>query len=151
MGMNLAFRHYFSEVTYDSFYNLGNDGDLEPNPGIDNKYNTTYNNWNLDLRYSWWFAPGSQLSLLYRNSIEGFLEASQQKFSQNFDHLFDQPQINSISLRLTYYLDYNRMKGWFKGGNDALENFGNRSILDRKNRKQTSTKSVAIGGYFQAS
>ena len=133
MGLNLAFRHYYSEVTYDRFYDLGTDGELSLNSSIENKFNTTYNSWNLDLRYSWWFAPGSQLSLLYRNSIEGFLEDSQQDFSQNFEYLFDQPQLNSISLRLTYYLDYNRMKGWFKG-NDSPKDFGNGSILRKKNK-----------------
>ena len=137
MALNLAFRHYFSDVTYDSFYNLKNDGELNLNPDIENRFNTTYNSWNLDLRYSWWFAPGSQLTFLYRNSIEGFLEASQQDFSRNFEYLFDQPQINSISLRLTYYLDYNRIKGWFKG-NDSRDSFGNGSILNRKNRTPSS-------------
>ncbi len=137
MALNLAFRHYFSDVTYDSFYNLQNDGELAVNADIANRFNTTYNSWNLDLRYSWWFAPGSQLTFLYRNSIEGFLEASQQDFSHNFEYLFDQPQINSISLRLTYYLDYNRIKGWFKG-KDSQKDFGNGSILNRKNRTPSS-------------
>ena len=131
MGLNLAFRHYFSDVTYDSFYTLQEDGDLLKDPSVENNFNTTYNSWNIDLRYSWWFAPGSQLTLLYRNSIEGFLEASQQDFSGNFDYLFDQPQVNSLSLRLSYYLDYNRIKSWFKSPANKAE-MGSRSILDRK-------------------
>jgi hypothetical protein len=29
--------------------------------------NRNFNSWNLDLSYSWWFAPASELSILYRN------------------------------------------------------------------------------------
>jgi hypothetical protein len=38
--------------------------------------NGTYNAWNVDLRFSWWFAPGSQLTLLYRNATSNYLEFS---------------------------------------------------------------------------
>ncbi len=33
--------------------------------------------------------------------------------SNNFNNLFEAPQLNSLSLRISYYLDYNRMKTWF--------------------------------------
>ena len=36
----------------------------------------TFNSWNLDLRYSWWFAPGSQMNLLYRNQAQNFLDVA---------------------------------------------------------------------------
>lgn len=113
MGLNLAFRHYFSDVSYTKFYTLENDGELSQISLFENEYDTTYNSWNIDLRYSWWFAPGSQLTLLYRNAISSYLEESQLNFSENFDELFRRPQVNSISLRISYFLDYNRMKNWF--------------------------------------
>lgn len=113
MGLNLAFRHYLSDVVYDEYFTLDPDGGLSELNFYNNIHDTTYNSWNIDLRYSWWFAPGSQVTLLYRNAIESFLNAGNQDFSRNFDYLFDQPQVNSISLRISYYLDYNRMKNWF--------------------------------------
>lgn len=70
----------------------------------------TYNSWNVDLRFSWWFAPGSQLSILYRNAIESYDLVSGMNFSDNFTHLFDQSQLNSVSIRINYFLDYNRMR-----------------------------------------
>lgn len=112
-ALNLAFRHYFTEVEYARFYNLETNGDLTPNPLVENTYDTTYNSWNLDLRFSWWFAPGSQVSILYRNAIESFIPVANQNITQNFEYLFDQPQLNNLSLRITYFLDYNRMKNWF--------------------------------------
>lgn len=124
MALNLAFRHYYSEVFYTEYYTLREDGGLDfYAPGSD-EYDTTYNSWNLDLRFSWWFAPGSQLTLLYRNAITGFQDQSHVNFGRNFGYLFDQEQLNSLSLRLSYYLDYNRVKSWFGPKQKAPENSG---------------------------
>src|SRR5690606_2046377 len=79
----------------------------------------TYNSWNVDLRFSWWFAPGSQLTLLYRNAMESYVSDSQINFSNNFRNLFDEPQLNSLSLRVSYYLDYNRIKNWVSPKNET--------------------------------
>lgn len=113
MAANVSFRHYFSEVDYHQYYTLQRDGSLEDNSFYTNPHDTTYNSWNLDVRYSWWFAPGSQLTFLYRNSIESFFENSGFSFSENFDNLFEKPQFHSFSIRISYFLDYNRTKNYF--------------------------------------
>ena len=113
MALNLAFRHYYSEVEYSQFFTLQTDGELIENLIYDENHDATYNSWNVDLRFSWWFAPGSQLTLLYRNSMESYLTDSRVDFSNNFKNLFEEPQLNSLSLRISYYLDYNRVKNWF--------------------------------------
>lgn len=112
MSLHFAFRHYFSEVSYNKFYTLQPDGGLADNTLYNSGHDTSYNNWNIDLRYTWWFAPGSQLTLLYRNTIDSFVQESNLDFSENFDNLFNEPQLHSLSLRVTYYLDYNRIKNW---------------------------------------
>ncbi|WP_442892064.1 DUF5916 domain-containing protein [Chryseobacterium sp. VD8] len=33
---------------------------------------------------------------------------------KNYDMLFNEPTVNNISLKLTYFLDYNRVKSWTK-------------------------------------
>lgn len=114
IALNLAFRHYYSEVEYESFYKLVEDGTVIPEPNHPNNYDTTYNSWNIDLRFSWWFAPGSQISILYRNAVDSYLQDARQPLRQNFNYLFDQPQVNNLSLRVSYFLDYNRLKTWFK-------------------------------------
>lgn len=115
MALNLAFRHYYSEVFYTKFYTLQENGGLEYRGPGNNEYDTTYNSWNVDLRYSWWFAPGSQMTLLYRNAVTSFTNQSGVNIGNNFNYLFEQEQLNSLSLRISYYLDYNRMKNWFGG------------------------------------
>lgn len=114
MTLSLAFRHYFSDVTYKQFYTLNQDGNLTDYNNFTNNLNGTYNSWNVDIRYSWWFAPGSQLTLLYRNAVSNYQDVSRLTFGKNFDTLFNEPMTNNISLRLTYFLDYNRAKNWFK-------------------------------------
>lgn len=122
MALNLAFRHYYSEVIYNQFYTLEQDGELIKAPEYTENNDMTYNTWNVDLRFNWWFAPGSRMTLLYRNAMESYADQSGVNFRSNFDYLFDQPQLNSISISLSYYLDYNRMKGWFGKKKQVQEN-----------------------------
>jgi hypothetical protein len=112
MALSFSFRHYYSEVGYKQFYSLNDDGTLAnaPNFSTDNE---TYNSWNIDLRYSWWFAPGSQLTLLYRNAAQNYLPYSRVNFKNNFDQLFAEPMANNISLKITYFLDYNKVRKFF--------------------------------------
>lgn len=133
MALNLAFRHYYTDVTYDKFFTLENDGTLTSTNSYNENHNATYNSWNIDLRFSWWFAPGSQLSLLYRNAIEGYENVSNLSFRDNFDYMFSQPQLNSFSIRISYYLDYNRMKNWFKKKPEMEESIGQNSYHAYKN------------------
>jgi len=122
MATSLSFRHYFSEVEYHQFYTLENNGELTSNTTYQNQHDTTYNSWNLDLRFTWWFAPGSQLTFLYRNSIDSFFRESGLGFTENFDNLFEQPQLHSFSVRISYFLDYNRtIRPIFKKSDDSLQ------------------------------
>src|SRR5690606_6540877 len=98
-----------------------------------------YNNWNIDLRFSWWFAPGSQLTLLYRNAMESYVRDSGVNFSNNFKNLFDEPQLNSLSLRISYYLDYNRVKDWFGPKNKSAD-VGNAFKSEKMNRSAFSAE-----------
>ncbi|GAB7257583.1 DUF5916 domain-containing protein [Polaribacter sp. OB-PA-B3] len=111
-SLSLSFRHYWSDVAYNSFYNLNSDGSLV----VNNNYTTNdlnFNSWNLDLNYFWQFAPGSQLIVFYRNSIFDSNNNSGLKFFKNLDNLFDQPQQHTLSVRFVYFIDYNRIKNIF--------------------------------------
>lgn len=114
MALNLSFRHYFSEVTYKGFSTLNADGSVKDTSIFTENRDGTFNSWNVDLRYSWWFAPGSQLTLLYRNAVGSYLEESRIGLKENFTRLFNEPMVDNISLKLTYYIDYNQAKNWLK-------------------------------------
>lgn len=111
-SLALSFRHYWSLVDYDStFYELNNEGTLD-NSTYSENHDINYNIWNLDLSYSWEFAPGSQLVALYRNSIFNEDNLSQLNFKDNLDNLFNEPVLNNFSVKFIYYLDYNNLKTW---------------------------------------
>lgn len=113
-SLTLAFRHYWSPVQYsDQYYLLNELGTLDPSTYSENN-DINYNIWNLDLNYTWQFAPGSFLIALYRNSIFNEDELSYLNFEENLKNLFEQPINNVVSLKLIYYLDYNQTKTWFK-------------------------------------
>lgn len=109
-ALTLSFRHYWSPVTYDKqFSNLELDGTLS-NSSYTNDHDVNYNTWNVDLNYSWQFAPGSQLIALYRNSIFSATRNDRLNISDNFNELFNADIRNNFSLKLIYYLDYNSVK-----------------------------------------
>lgn len=108
----LSFRHYWSPVKYDTnFFELNNEGTLNASSYKGN-HDINYNIWNLDLSYSWEFAPGSQLVFLYRNSIFNEDELAHLNFRKNLDNLFNEPISNNFSVKFIYYLDYNNVKTW---------------------------------------
>ncbi|MDP3313538.1 DUF5916 domain-containing protein [Lutibacter sp.] len=111
-SLNLAFRHFWSPVIYESdFYELNSKGTLD-NSSYTSNHDINYNIWNLDLSYSWEFAPGSQLVALYRSSIFNEDTQSNLNFNDNLHNLFKEPETTIFSLKFIYYLDYNKLKTW---------------------------------------
>lgn len=112
-GINLNFRHNWTPVTYTKFYMLEENGELSLTTYNQNE-DINYNIWNVDLSYIWEFAPGSKLSLLYRNSIFNQDDMSKLSFSKNIDNMFDQAQKHTFIMKMTYYIDFNTVKNkWF--------------------------------------
>lgn len=115
MTVNLSARYYWSYAKNNAFEELQADGTLLPSD-YDLPKNVNFNSWNLDLSYSWWFAPGSQLSFLYRNnalSDSRDLNYIDKNFGDNFSRLLKDDLNNVFSISIRYYIDYNKAKHWF--------------------------------------
>lgn len=111
-SLSLTFRHNWQTVDYiNEFYNLTSNGGLESTTY--DRDDQSFNSWNLDLNYTWQFAPGSQLTAFYRNSIYGDGTDSKLNFKENIDELFNEPKQHLFSLRLVYFIDYNNIKDIF--------------------------------------
>ena len=116
-AIDLRFRNYWGTADYTDnlFYTLNDDGSLteadydttEEDP------NTNFNIWNIDLSFRWRFAPGSEATLLYRNQIFNEDELSTIDYGGSLENLFNEPAEHSLSLRITYFIDYNNVKGVF--------------------------------------
>ena len=112
-ALSLSFRHYWSPVQYDDqYYQLEVDGTLTPNSYAENN-DINYNIWNLDLSYSWEFAPGSQLIALYRNNIFKEDNQSDLNFNENLKNLFNESMGHNFSIKMIYFIDYNNARNWF--------------------------------------
>jgi hypothetical protein len=116
MGFTFRARHYWSYAEYTAFYNLGNDGNLYPTTynTFDAEGNSTddvnFNAFTIDLVYSWYFAPGSEINVVWKNSIYQFGNALPQSYGDNLALTFDAPQGNNFSIKILYYLDYQYLR-----------------------------------------
>ncbi|MFZ2287227.1 MAG: DUF5916 domain-containing protein [Bacteroidales bacterium] len=114
--LTLRARHYWSRADYDgSYFKLENDGSLNTlnNPDIPSNDDVNTNFLNIDVIYTWRFAPGSELSLVWKNAVFSEGDIIIRNGMENFRDLFSMPQTNSISLKILYYLDYQNFRKLF--------------------------------------
>lgn len=110
MTFNLIARYYWSYADNHEFFFLQDDGHLTPNPSYSENKNRNFNSWNLDFSYSWWFAPGSEISILYRNYSQESTNLVETNVGSNLTNLFNTNQTNILSVSIRYYIDYNSLK-----------------------------------------
>jgi len=116
MGLMFRSRHYWSSAAYNSFHEIGNEGELLDTDFSDN-YDFSSSFFSIDLGFNWRFAPGSDLSLVWKNNISGWeenpaLDYRSRSYTDGVNNLGNFPQQNSLSLRVTYYLDQNNFRKW---------------------------------------
>ncbi len=107
--LNLRCRHYWRWYKYNGYHVLNSDGSLTPTDRLtapDN--NTSY--LNIDLVYQWNFAPGSVLSVVWKNSIDYHSGTIDYNYLTNVGNVLDAPQINSLSFKLLFYIDYQMLR-----------------------------------------
>jgi LysM repeat protein len=113
MSLSFTARHYWSKGNYASFSRLGNNGDLTPvdvaQDAIDD-YDFNSNYFTVDVVYNWQFAPGSSFLVTYKNQIYADTQEDIPHYFTNLKNTFSDPQNNSISLKVLYYLDYQYFK-----------------------------------------
>ena len=114
MTLNLTTRHYWSFAENVQFHTLLEDGTFTPNNNYTSNKDANFNLWNFDLSYSWWFAPGSQITALYRNNAQNFSNEINKSFGSNVGNVFEDNLNHVFSVSLRYFIDYNKAKNWFK-------------------------------------
>ena len=111
MSASFRLRHYWRRAEYDSFYELQDDGYVAPS-SYTGDHNINYNSFNINLVYSWRIATGSELSLIWKYAIDEQEDHIRtHSFTKNLGNLFDIPSQNSLSLKLLYYIDWQKLKG----------------------------------------
>lgn len=116
--MNISFRlrHYRSTLVYSKFYELQLDGQLNPIDfdGLDfdgeSAYNVNFNAFTIDLVYRWVFLPGSEINIVWKNSIFQSDKFVTESYVYNLSKTIQQGPTNNLSFKLIYWLDTQSLK-----------------------------------------
>jgi len=114
ISLTMRARHYWSMADYTDYYTLQPNGSLLPaeygkNPDIN------FNALTVDLNFGWYFAPGSELSIMWKNSIYSMDDELVKNYFKDFSNTIGSPQTNGFSIRFLYYIDYLYIKKWTSG------------------------------------
>ncbi|MBX9785545.1 MAG: carbohydrate binding family 9 domain-containing protein [Chitinophagaceae bacterium] len=112
MNVTLRARHYWSRLQYQAFYNVKDDGFWTDRPFINGR-DQNFNVWNLDMFYTWDFNYGSRLIIGWKNWLgnDFQLPGSQYKnYTSNFAQVLQEPLGNEITVRLIWFIDYNKLR-----------------------------------------
>lgn len=117
--MNLALysRHYWNKAEYKKFYTLDVAGRLAPvaykgeSQSGEMLNDVAANYFNIDLVFTWRFAPGSDLLFVYKNFIGDWKSgnAVRHDYVYNARNLPEFAGSNSLSMKVLYFLDYERI------------------------------------------
>jgi hypothetical protein len=116
MGITADIRHYWSKVTYHNsatdFFLLQNDGSLQPVSNYSGNPNQNYNDFYVNAVYTWQFAPGSFINIVWKNTnpVDNFNREVKHGYFKNLDKTISQAHNNNISLKVLYFLDYLDLK-----------------------------------------
>jgi hypothetical protein len=110
MGLTTRVRHYWSKVDYKEFFTLLVDGDLAKNPLFIQNKNQNVNFFNVDMVYTWQFAPGSFFNIVWKNAVFDFQDVVERNYFKNLGNTMEADQNNNISLKVIYFLDYLQLK-----------------------------------------
>jgi hypothetical protein len=110
MSLTLRVRHYHSKADYKSYALLAEEGFLS-NTDYQGNHNMNFNAFNVDMVFSWWFAPGSEVRIVWKDaSITKNTQLIPGYFG-NLKHILLTKQNNMLSMKVLYYLDAGR---WVK-------------------------------------
>ncbi|MEJ8803078.1 DUF5916 domain-containing protein [Pontibacter sp. H249] len=114
-GLTLNMRHYWSRAENNSFYDLQKDGSILPRTASHDSDKARFkdinlNYFNIDLVYSWRFAPGSELRVVWKNAIQERNNTVSPLYFENLSRTIQAPQNNNFSVKLLYFIDYIAIK-----------------------------------------
>ena len=113
MNFNLNLQHYWSFSENKNFLLLEQNGRFSDYLSPVQNLNQDFSNFNLDFSFVYWFAPGSQMTILYRNNSSNFSRDVNKDFGRNFSSLLNNEALNHVlSISFRYFIDFNQAKNW---------------------------------------
>lgn len=112
LNISARLRHFWVQVDYDKQFSLTNNGDFAQNNhtiNVDN-FDNNFNSFTLDFFTKWQFAPASELSLGYKLGTNFINNDVKSSYLSNLKSTVKEDSNNTISLKMTYFLDFNKIK-----------------------------------------
>ncbi len=106
LSTSLWLRHFWQTGDYSDYFLLGENGKLVAEPDFPYDLSYNYNYFSIDLAVGWEFAPGSMLSLVWKNNILREDARYDIRYFSNLEQMFNSPQLNMFSIKAIYHLDY---------------------------------------------
>lgn len=113
IGITTRIRHYWSKVEYFEYFTLLQNGDLGKNNTYSGNANNSFNSFNVDAVFSWEFAPGSFMNVVWKNAIYAYGTDVADGYANNLQHTLQSPQNNNLSFKVLYFIDYLKLKSKF--------------------------------------
>ena len=117
MALSLRLRHYRSTLKYAAYFTLQEDGSLLELPNFNGlsaqgkpAYDINYNAFTIDFVYRWVFMPGSELNIVWKNSVFAGNDAVSAPYWQDLSNTLQTGALNSFSMKLIYWLDAQQLK-----------------------------------------
>ncbi len=108
-SLSFRMRYYWMNGVHEDFYRLSEEGYLEGSDYSEN-HDFNFNALNVDMVFLWNFAPGSEMTLVWKNAIQHSDQGQANDIIDNINNTLDSPMINSLSVKVLYYLDYQSIK-----------------------------------------
>ncbi|MDP4238504.1 MAG: DUF5916 domain-containing protein [Bacteroidota bacterium] len=108
-SLSFRLRHYWSGAMNKAYYLLQPNGSLVDNSSYTQNKDQNYNAFSVDMIFTWNFAPGSELDCAWKNTSL----SDQSSYVNNYWlNLHDSwlNQLNSLSVKILYYIDFNKLK-----------------------------------------
>lgn len=113
-NLTARFRHYNSFIHYLSFHQVNEQGAwLGSAIPFQNGYDENFNLQNIDIFFNWIFRPGSRMVCSYKQWLnDAYLLNAEtgNTYFQNLGSIVKKPHAFEFSLRIIYFLDYNKWK-----------------------------------------
>lgn len=110
MSINTRVRHYWSKVFYKEFFTLQDDGSLAKNTTFNGNVDQNYNAFNVDAVFTWQYAPGSFINIVWKNAAYDFNQVVNEGYFKNFSNTIKTDANNNLSFKIIYFLDYLQLK-----------------------------------------
>lgn len=117
-NVTLRARHYWSKVHVKELFDLQDNGSLAPTTHSSDVdiVHRNYNIFNVDAVYSWQFAPGSFINVVWKDQSYTEDGNIDYRYFRNFGKTIGASPNNSLSFKIIYFLDYLDFKKWKKKG-----------------------------------